>query len=103
MLRLISRLFEKLLHVMRRIEPLYRPLFDRLLRMPLTRFFNWTINLTRSRNVPPIGGEAVDPDDLEMLEDMVVAAINDAMQNAETLSADKMAAITGGIKIPGLT
>lgn len=50
-----------------------------------------------------IAAEAVDTDDLEMLEDMIVAAINDAMQNAETLAADKMASITGGIKIPGLT
>lgn len=46
--------------------------------------------------------DAVDPDDLEMLEDMIVAAINDAMQNAEALASEKMAAITGGIKIPGL-
>ncbi|HYI16531.1 MAG TPA: YbaB/EbfC family nucleoid-associated protein [Thermomicrobiales bacterium] len=50
-----------------------------------------------------IAPEAVDPDDLEMLEDMIIAAINDAMQNAETLASDKMSAITGGIKIPGLT
>ena len=50
-----------------------------------------------------IAPDAVDPDDLEMLEDTIVAAINDAMQNAENLAADKMAAITGGINIPGLT
>ncbi len=64
-----------------------------------------TVQVTGLKEVQSvkIAPEAVDPDDLEMLEDMVVAAINDAMQNAETLSADKMAAITGGIKIPGLT
>jgi DNA-binding YbaB/EbfC family protein len=50
-----------------------------------------------------IAPEAIDPDDIEMLEDMIVAAINDAMQNAEALSSEKMMAITGGIKIPGLT
>ncbi len=50
-----------------------------------------------------ISPEAIDPTDVELLEDMIVAAINDAMQNAEELSAEKMSAITGGIKIPGLT
>ena len=49
-----------------------------------------------------IAPEAIDPDDIEMLEDTIVAAINDAMQNAEELASEKMSAITGGIKIPGL-
>jgi nucleoid-associated protein EbfC len=47
--------------------------------------------------------DAVDPEDVEMLEDLIVAAINDAMNNAETLASDKMSAITGGLNIPGLT
>ena len=50
-----------------------------------------------------IAPEAIDPDDVELLEDTIVAAINDAMTNAEALAADRMSAITGGIKIPGLT
>ncbi len=50
-----------------------------------------------------IAPEAVDPADVELLEDTIVAAINDAMNNAEALASERMAAITGGIKIPGLT
>jgi DNA-binding YbaB/EbfC family protein len=50
-----------------------------------------------------IAPEAIDPDDVELLEDTIVAAINDAMTNAEELASERMAAITGGIKIPGLT
>jgi DNA-binding YbaB/EbfC family protein len=50
-----------------------------------------------------IAPEAVDPNDVEMLEDLILAAINDAMAAAEALAAEKMSAITGGIKIPGLT
>jgi hypothetical protein len=50
-----------------------------------------------------IAREAVDPEDVELLEDLIVAAINDAMSNAESTAAQKMSAITGGIKIPGLT
>jgi nucleoid-associated protein EbfC len=49
-----------------------------------------------------ISPEAVDPDDVEMLEDLILAAVQDAMNNAEELSADKMSELTGGMKIPGL-
>jgi DNA-binding YbaB/EbfC family protein len=50
-----------------------------------------------------INPEAVDPDDVGLLEDMIMAAISDAMEQAEALAAERMGAITGGIKIPGLT
>lgn len=46
--------------------------------------------------------EAVDPDDLEMLEDLVVAAVNNALDKAKELNKDEMSKVTGGIKIPGL-
>jgi DNA-binding YbaB/EbfC family protein len=49
-----------------------------------------------------IDPSAVDPDDVEMLEDLITAAITDAMTKAQTLSEDKLGALTGGIKIPGL-
>lgn len=45
---------------------------------------------------------AVDPEDVEMLEDLVLAAVTDAMDKAAKLSEEKMGALTGGIKIPGL-
>lgn len=45
---------------------------------------------------------AVDPDDIEMLQDMVTAAVNEALRAAQELAAGKMAAITGGMNIPGL-
>jgi DNA-binding YbaB/EbfC family protein len=46
--------------------------------------------------------EVVDPDDVEMLEDLVVAAVNQALEKAQELAAEKMSAVTGGLKIPGL-
>ncbi len=45
---------------------------------------------------------AVDPDDIGMLEDMVVAAVNEAARQAQELASRKMAAVTGGLNIPGL-
>ncbi len=49
-----------------------------------------------------IDPSVVDPDDIEMLEDMVLAAVQDAMAQAGKLSEEKMGALTGGMKIPGL-
>lgn len=44
-----------------------------------------------------IDPEAVDPEDVEMLQDMVVAAVNEAMRTAEADAADSMGKITGGL------
>lgn len=46
--------------------------------------------------------EAVDPDDIEMLQDLIVAAVNEAMRKAEKDSEAQMGALTGGMNIPGL-
>jgi len=50
-----------------------------------------------------INPEAVDPDDVEMLQDMVIAAVNEALKAAEEDSAEMMSQLTGGLNIPGLT
>ena len=49
-----------------------------------------------------IDPSAVDPDDVEVLEDLITVAIQDAMARATTMSEEKMGALTGGMKIPGL-
>jgi DNA-binding YbaB/EbfC family protein len=49
-----------------------------------------------------IDPEVVDPNDVEMLEDLLMAAINDAQEKISKDSEDKMGRLTGGIKIPGL-
>ena len=46
--------------------------------------------------------EAVDPDDVEMLQDMIVAAINEVVNNIEDASTEELVKITGGMNIPGL-
>jgi len=45
---------------------------------------------------------AVDTDDIEMLEDMVLAAANEALRSAQELASSKMSGLTGGLNIPGL-
>ena len=49
-----------------------------------------------------ISPEAVDPEDIEMLQDLVVTAVNDALTKAEELANEDMGKYTGGMKIPGL-
>lgn len=45
---------------------------------------------------------AVDPDDVSILEDLVLAAVNEAMDKAQELASRRIGAITGGMNIPGL-
>ena len=49
-----------------------------------------------------INPEAVDPDDVEMLQDMVVAAVNEAMRKGEAEAAQNMSKLTGGLNLGGL-
>ena len=46
--------------------------------------------------------EAVDPEDVEMLQDMVIAAVNEAMRAAEADAANNMSRLTGGLNLGGL-
>ncbi len=50
-----------------------------------------------------IDPEVVSPEDVDMLEDLVLAAVNEGLGKAQQLAAQKMSAITGGLNIPGLT
>jgi DNA-binding YbaB/EbfC family protein len=49
-----------------------------------------------------IDPSAVDPGDVDMLQDLVVAAVNDALRASRELAEQKMSAVTGGLRIPGL-
>jgi DNA-binding YbaB/EbfC family protein len=46
--------------------------------------------------------EVVDPDDVEMLQDLVMAAVNEAIDKSQQLATDRLGALTGGLSIPGL-
>jgi DNA-binding YbaB/EbfC family protein len=49
-----------------------------------------------------IDPKAIDPDDPELLEDMVLAAVNEALRSAQSLAQSKLGAMTGGLGLPGL-
>jgi len=50
-----------------------------------------------------IEDEVVDPEDVEMLQDLVLAAVNDALAKAQEMVSSEMGKLTGGLNIPGLT
>ena len=56
-------------------------------------------HLVKSIKIKP---EAVDPDDVEMLEDLITVAFNEAVNNAIKTAEAEMGAVTGGMNIPGL-
>ena len=49
-----------------------------------------------------IDPEAVDPEDVETLEDLILAAVNEGIKKADDMMGEKMGAVTGGLSIPGL-
>jgi DNA-binding YbaB/EbfC family protein len=49
-----------------------------------------------------IDPKAIDPDDPELLEDMVLAAVNEALRSAQSLAQSKLGAMTGGLGLPGM-
>lgn len=53
----------------------------------------------KSLNLKP---EVVDPEDIEMLQDLIISAINEAVNNIETTTESEMSKITGGVSIPGM-
>jgi DNA-binding YbaB/EbfC family protein len=46
--------------------------------------------------------EVVDPDDVEMLQDLILAAVNDALVKSQEMVSGEMSKLTGGLKIPGM-
>lgn len=61
-----------------------------------------TVNGKHEVTALTIDPEAVDPDDVEMLQDMVIAAVNEAMRSAESDAAASMSKLTGGMNLGGL-
>ena len=63
-----------------------------------------TVDVTCDQRVKrvKIAVEAVDPQDVETLEDLVMVAVNDALSKANETSQKRMASVTGGMRVPGL-
>ena len=63
---------------------------------------NVKINGKKEIQSVKLSPEIVDPDDIETLEDLIVAAVNEAVKKVEAISAEEMQKITGNIGLPGM-
>ena len=61
-----------------------------------------TVNGQMELTSVKIDPEAVDPIDIEMLEDMIMAAVNEAVRGVNEIASKQMGAVTGGLNIPGM-
>jgi DNA-binding YbaB/EbfC family protein len=62
-----------------------------------------TINGQQQVQSVKISPEAINPDDVELLEDLVLTAVNEAIAKSQELAAKRLGKLTGGLNIPGLT
>ncbi|MCL5958763.1 MAG: YbaB/EbfC family nucleoid-associated protein [Chloroflexi bacterium] len=63
-----------------------------------------TVTITGHQKVESvkIDPEVVDPDDVEMLQDLILSAMNEAIAKSQEMASKRLSAVTGGLKIPGL-
>jgi len=63
-----------------------------------------TVKMSGKKQITEIvlSPDVVDPDDIEMLQDLIIVAVNDAINKIDEEAANKMGKLTGGINIPGL-
>ena len=61
-----------------------------------------TMNGKREMTAVKIKPEVVDPDDVEMLEDLIISGVNEIIRKIEEESSDEMEKVTGGMNIPGM-
>jgi nucleoid-associated protein EbfC len=61
-----------------------------------------TVNGKQELMALVIDPSAVDPEDVEMLQDLVLAAVNDALRASRELAEEKMGAVTAGLRLPGM-
>ena len=62
-----------------------------------------TINGQQNIQSVKISPEVINPDDVELLEDLVLAAVSEAIAKSQEVAAERLGGLTGGLKIPGLT
>jgi len=63
-----------------------------------------TVAITGHQRVQSItiDPEVVDPEDVEMLQDLIVAAVNEAIEKSQNMAAERLSGLTGGLGLPGL-
>lgn len=93
--------------IMQQVQETQKKLQDELAAMRVTGssgggMVEVTLDGSKQMVSMKIDPQAVNPEDVEMLQDLIVAAYNEAFRKADEEAAQKMGSLTGGLKIPGL-
>jgi nucleoid-associated protein EbfC len=93
--------------LMQQVQDTQKKIQDELTRMRVSGsagggMVEVTLDGTKQMVEIKIDPQAVSPDDVQMLQDLIVAAYNEAFRKAEDEASEKMGAMTGNLKIPGL-
>jgi nucleoid-associated protein EbfC len=93
--------------IMQQVQETQKKLQDELSAMRVTGtsgggMVEVTLDGSKQMVSMKIDPQAVNPEDVEMLQDLIVAAYNEAFRKADEEAAQKMGSLTGGLKIPGL-
>lgn len=93
--------------IMQQVQETQKKLQDELAAMRVTGtsgggMVEVTLDGTKQMVSLKVDPQAVNPADVEMLQDLIVAAYNEAFRRADEEAAQKMGSLTGGLKIPGL-
>lgn len=97
---------QKMMKEMQKMQNQMKKLQDELAQTPVTGTAGGgactvTVNGNNEMLSIELDPDVVDPDDIDMLQDLIVAATNEAIRNAAALSEEKMGALTKGMKMPG--
>jgi DNA-binding YbaB/EbfC family protein len=86
----------------RQMEKIQHELANETVEGSAGSYVSVTMNGHREIQTIKLAPEVVDPDDVETLQDLIVAAINDASKKAQELAEKRLGPLTGGMKLPGM-
>ena len=100
--RQLQQMAQQMQQMQRKMEKVQEELANETVEGSAGSYVSVTMNGHRDLLSIKLAPEVVDSDDIETLQDLIVAAINDASKKAQELSEKRMGALTGGMKMPGL-
>jgi nucleoid-associated protein EbfC len=100
--RQLQQMAQQMQQMQRKMEKIQEELANETVEGSAGSYVSVTMNGHRELLSIKLAPEVVDPEDVETLQELIVAAINDASKKAQELSEKRMGALTGGMKLPGM-
>jgi DNA-binding YbaB/EbfC family protein len=100
--RQLQQMAQQMQQMQRKMEKVQEELANESVEGSAGSYVSVTMNGHRELQSIKLAPEVVDPEDIETLQELIVAAVNDASTKAQELSEKRMGALTGGMKLPGM-